>query len=93
MAVPEAAVATPETLLLCTVIAAVAKLEDSTPVVMVLLALTSADADAEVALTVSDALEAVLPVDCRWLVECAELDATIVDVVVGEACTTGTTTI
>jgi len=85
--VPVAAVAAPETLLLDVVIAAVAKPEDNTPVVIALLALTSADVDIEdVTLIVPDALEAVLPiVDFRWLLELSEPDAATEELVVGEA--------
>jgi hypothetical protein len=74
--------------------AAVAKPEDNTPVVIALLALTSADADIEdVALIVPDALEAVLPiVDFRWLLELAELDTATGELAVGEAWVTGAIT-
>ena len=85
--------AAPETRLLDVVIAAVAKPEDNTPVVIALLALASADADIEdVTLIVPDALEAVLPiVDFWWLLESAEPDAAT-EVVVGEAWATGAIT-
>ena len=86
------AAAAPETRLLDVVIAAVAKPEDNTPVVIALLALASADADIDVTLIVPDALEAVLPiVGFRWLLELAEPDAAI-EVVVVEAWATGAIT-
>lgn len=92
--VPEGAVAAPETRLLDVVIVAVAKPKDNTPVVIALLALTSADADIEDStLIVPDALEAVPPiVDFRWLLELAELDAATGEPVVGEAWVTGAIT-
>ena len=91
-AVPEAAVAAPVTPPLDVVITAVAKPKDNTPVVIVLSALASADADIEgVTLIVPDALEAVLAIVNFWWLELAEPDAAT-EVVVSEAWATGAIT-